>query len=113
MRKSLLLGVLVLCCAFPVLAQADCLLTYQTEAVPLFYVGQQANFQFEAVSGTPPYNFQVNPVGDPLPAGLSLKKDGRVKGKPTEETPNSVVYITLSDAAGCMLTQAFNFEVWP
>ena len=109
MRKWFLLAVLVLCAA-PAFAQSSCLLTYQTEAIPVFFVDQHGEFQLEAVSGTPPYRFEV--IDGVVPDGLQVKKDGRIKGTPREETEN-LVFIRLSDAAGCNLTQAFYLTVFP
>ena len=112
MRKWFLLAVLVLC-AVPAFAQSSCLLTFQTEAVSPFILGQPANFQIEGVSGTEPYQFEV--FDGVLPEGLRLHKNGKITGVPrVEESVNGVtVLITLSDAAGCSLTQAFNFFVFP
>jgi hypothetical protein len=112
MRKYFLLAVLVLCAA-PAFGQ--CLLTFQTEAIPVFFVGQAAHFQVEGVSGTEPYNFTVHigePGGQQLPDGLKLHKNGKITGVPQAETEN-LVYITLADAAGCQLTQAFIVSVFP
>jgi hypothetical protein len=109
MRKILLVAVLVLC-AVPAFAQSNCTLTFQTENLPLFTVGQHANFQIEAVSGTPPYRFEQS--GGTLPAGLKLKPNGTIKGTPTEPA-DTVVYVTLSDAAGCTITQAYSIYVEP
>ncbi|MFL6244382.1 MAG: Ig domain-containing protein [Thermoanaerobaculia bacterium] len=112
MRKYFLLAVLVLC-ALP--AFGDCLLTFQSEVVGGFFVGQPANFQVLGVSGTEPYTFELNltqPGAQELPAGLTLHKNGKITGVPREEGVN-LVYITLTDAAGCQLTQAFFVEVFP
>ncbi len=105
MRKYFLLAVLVLCAA-P--AFGECLLTFQSEFVPGFFVGQPANFQIEGVSGTEPYTFTVNltqPGSQEMPEGLTLHKNGRITGVPRTETEN-LVYFTLTDAAGCSVTQA-------
>lgn len=112
MRKYFLLAVLVLCAA-PVFG--DCLLTFQTEVIPVFHVGQPAHFQVLGVSGTEPYNFAVNltqPGSQEMPAGLKLHKNGNITGVPQEETEH-LVYITLTDAAGCNLTQAYYVTVFP
>ena len=112
MRKYFLLAVLLLCAA-PAFGQ--CLLTFQSEVVGPFFVGQPANFQVLGVSGTEPYNFSVNltqPGSQELPDGLKLHKNGKITGKPQQEQEN-VVYITLTDAAGCMVTQAFIVTVFP
>ncbi len=113
MRKIFLLAVLVLCAA-PAFAQS-CTVTFQTEAFDAFHVGRPANFQVEGVSGTEPYNFEVNltqPGSQEMPEGLTLHKNGRITGVPRTETEN-VVYITLTDATGCHLTQAFIVTVLP
>jgi hypothetical protein len=107
MRKILLAAALLFCAA-PAFAQ--CTATFQTEAIPLFFVGEHVNFQLEAVSGTAPYHFEI--VDGELPDGLKLKGNGTIKGKPKEEAL-TVVFIRLTDAEGCGLTQAFNVEVWP
>jgi Putative Ig domain len=114
MRKWFLLAVLMLC-AVPAFAQSSCLLTFQTEAIPVFFVGQPAHFQVEGVSGTEPYTFSVHigePGGQELPDGLKLHKNGKITGVPQAETEH-LVYITLKDAAGCQLTQAFIVSVFP
>ncbi len=102
-------------CAAPAFAQSSCLLTFQTEAINGFPVGQPANFQVEGVSGTEPYTFTVNLTQEgsqEMPEGLTLHKNGRITGVPRQEGEN-VVYITLTDAAGCHLTQAFIVAVVP
>ena len=112
MRKYFLLAVLLLCAA-PAFGQ--CLLTFQSEVVGPFFVGQPANFQVLGVSGTEPYNFEVNltqPGSQEMPDGLKLHKNGKITGKPQQEQEN-VVYITLTDAAGCTVTQAFIVTVFP
>jgi len=89
---------------------AQCLLTYQTEAINAFTVGEPANFQIEAVSGTEPYHFNI--YEGELPAGLHLTGSGKIVGVPKAEG-ESVVLVTVTDAAGCSLTQAFIVVVNP
>jgi hypothetical protein len=93
-------------------ASADCLLTFQTEALPFFFVGQPANFQIVAVSGTEPYHFEINNEFGPLPEGLHLTGSGRIVGVPQAET-DTVTYVQVTDAQGCHLTQAFQLTVLP
>lgn len=100
MRKYFVLAVFVLC-AMPAFGQ--CLLTFQTETISPFPVGQPANFQIEGVSGTEPYEFTV--IEGAPPEGLTIHKNGRITGVPRQEE-ETLVYITLSDAAGCNITQA-------
>lgn len=107
MRKLFLLTALVL---FATSASGECLLTFQTEVLPQFFVGQPVNFKIEAVSGTPPYRFEV--YGDTLPEGFHLNQNGRLTGVPRQEM-DTVLFVTLSDAAGCQLTQAFTLTVAP
>ena len=88
-------------------------LTFQTEAIPALFVGEPANFQFEAVGGTPPYTLTVREEFGPLPAGLHLTAKGKLVGVPREATIGTTVFILLEDAEGCNLTQAFNFQIEP
>ncbi len=108
MKKATL--VVVLSLIAPLMVYADCLLTYQTEAILPFFVGQPGNFQLEAVSGTEPYHFEI--YDGTLPEGLHLTSSGRIVGVPRQEE-ETVVFITVTDAAGCHLTQAFNVVVFP
>ena len=107
MRSAIVLGILLL--VAPV-ASAQCLLTYQTEAIHAFTVGQPANFQIEAVSGTEPYHFNIHE--GVLPEGLHLTPSGRIVGVP-RVAGEEVVLITVRDAEGCNLTQAFIVVVNP
>jgi hypothetical protein len=111
MRKWFLLVVLVLCAA-PAFAQSSCTVQFQDESVPPFYLGQPANYQFQGLSGTPPYKFEV--FDGVLPEGLTLHKNGKVTGVPREEDSinGRIVYVTITDAAGCSLTQAYYFFVF-
>jgi Putative Ig domain len=108
MKKYALLGLLALVVAPAAFGQ--CLLTYQTEAVDAFFVNQPGNFQLIAVSGTEPYRFEIH--SGVLPEGLHLTSSGRIVGVPRQEE-EQVVLITVTDAEGCHLTQAFNIVVFP
>jgi hypothetical protein len=111
MRKWFLLVVLVLC-AVPAFAQSSCTVQFQEEFVPPFYLGQAADYQFQGLSGTPPYTFEV--YDGVLPEGLKLHKNGKVTGVPRVEDSDigQLVFVTITDDAGCTLTQAFNFFVF-
>jgi hypothetical protein len=88
---------------------ADCsTLTFITESLPGFFVGQPANFQIEAVGGNPPYHFEI--TDGTLPAGLHLNANGRITGKPTE-VADTTIFVLLTDSAGCHLTSAFAVRV--
>lgn len=109
------LALLTLLCSFSAYAQCTTsTLTFQTEAIPGFIVGEPANFQIEAVGGTPPYRFDVREdVGfAPLPAGLHLTPNGKIVGVPREATEGTAVIIRVTDAEGCELNQAFNFQIF-
>ena len=108
MKTALLAGILLL--LVPVVADAECLLTYQTEVIFPFFVGVHGNFQLEGVSGTEPYKFEL--FDGSLPEGLHLTASGRIVGVPQQEE-QTVAFITISDAAGCHLTQAFEIFVFP
>ena len=83
-------------------------LTFITESLPDFTQNTPANFQIEAVGGTPPYQFQITQGA--LPAGLSLGSAGLIAGTPTQ-VADTTVFVLLSDAAGASLTQAFAVRV--
>jgi hypothetical protein len=89
--------------------QSQCLLTYITESISEFPINQPAQFQLEACCGTPPYRYEI--VDGTLPAGLHLNQNGKITGKPTQITDNTV-FIRLTDSAGCSLTQAFPVRVY-
>src|SRR4051812_42702511 len=107
MKKLIVATALVLLCAAP--AFADCsTLTNITEVVPQLFVGQTVHFNFEFSGGTPPYRFEI--VDGTLPAGLHLTPGGGLRGKPIEPT-DTVVFIRVTDSAGCTLTVAYPISV--
>jgi hypothetical protein len=108
MKRIALTAILLL--AVVAAAQADCLLTFLTESLPAFFVGEPAHFTIEAVSGTEPYTFSLN--SGTLPAGMHLHSDGRLTGVPREEA-DTTIFVTVTDAAGCQITQAFAVRVIP
>ena len=108
MRKSLLFAALLLLATSAY--GEECLLTFQTEVVFPFFVDTPGQFQFEAVSGTPPYKFEV--FDDTLPDEFHLTANGKLIAKPSTEM-EFVLFVTVRDAAGCQLTQAFNVVVFP
>lgn|GEM_PF-656626 len=127
MKKILVVAVIVLAAASFTLSQTnrngagrlmlvkaaapvqDCsTLTFQTESLPGFTLNSPANFQIEAVGGTPPYHFQI--TSGTLPQGLHLNQNGKITGKPTE-LADTTVFVLLTDSAGCTLTQAFAVRV--
>jgi hypothetical protein len=83
-------------------------LTFQTESLPAFTVGQAYDFDIEAVGGTPPYQFQLTQGS--LPAGIGLSSNGKVSGTPTDAV-GTTAFIELSDSAAGSVTQAFDCQV--
>ncbi|MDT7541486.1 MAG: hypothetical protein QOE33_1390 [Acidobacteriota bacterium] len=124
MKRIVALAVIVLAVATLVLAKtrlnvsgsspnnsvaADCsTLTFLTESLPDFHLDQPALFQIEAIGGNPPYHFEI--TSGTIPAGLHLNANGKITGKPTEVT-DTVIFVLLTDSAGCHLTQAFTIRV--
>src|SRR3954451_18470475 len=103
MKRLALVLLLLVCCVPLASAQSTCLLTFQTESLPDFPLGQPANFTILGVSGTEPYTFTI--VDGTLPAGLHLNKRGKTTGLRTE-TADTTASVTLAAAAGCQTTQA-------
>ena len=83
-------------------------LTFITESLPEFTQGTPANFQIEAVGGTPPYTFEITQGA--LPASMSLSPAGLITGTPALPA-DTTVFVKLSDAAEDNLTQAFAVRV--
>jgi Putative Ig domain len=110
MKRLLLLTACALFLSFMASsASAQCLLTFQTEVLPPVTAGQPYNFQIEAVSGTEPYRFEV--YQDMIPEGFHLTPKGRLHGR-IDEPMDTTVWVTVTDAQGCSLTQAFTLQVF-
>ena len=98
--------VLLLCVAS---AFGDCsILTNITEVVPTLHVGETVHFNFEFIGGTEPYHFAL--VSGELPPGVQLTGSGGLRGKP-REAGSFDAFVQVTDAAGCMLTVAYNIQV--
>lgn len=85
-------------------------LTFVTESLPEFTQGVPANFQIQAVGGTPPYEFEITQGA--MPAGLQLHLTGAITGTPTA-VADTTVFVKLTDAANDNVTQAFAVRVMP
>ena len=83
-------------------------LTFETESLPAFTVGDAYDFDIQAVGGTPPYQYQLTQGS--LPSGIALSPDGKLSGTPTQ-AGDTTAFIKLSDAAGDDLTQAFDCQI--
>lgn len=114
MRKVFFLVLIALFVASYAPAQSNCsTLTFLTESLEDFHVGEPSHQQIEAIGGTPPYTFTVDTVsGGPFPANLNLHTNGKITGVPQFET-DTTVFVLLTDANGCHLTQAFAVRVVP
>lgn len=108
MKRLATAALLVLALALP--ASSQCLLTFQTESIPEGTAGTPIHFTIEAVSGTEPYTFTLS--GGTLPDGVRLHSNGRLTGVPREAI-DTTIFVTVTDAEGCSLTQAFAFRVNP
>ncbi|HEY0371242.1 MAG TPA: hypothetical protein VGD79_04540 [Thermoanaerobaculia bacterium] len=109
MRKVLLLAAFLLLATSAAYGQ-QCLLTTETETLAPFFVNTPGHFQIVAVSGTEPYTFSV--YNNTLPDEFHLTQKGKLIGKPSVEM-ETVIFVTITDAAGCQLTQAYNLVVLP
>ena len=83
-------------------------LTFITESLPEFTQFVPANFQIEAVGGTPPYTFDI--TQGTMPTGMTLSASGLITGAPNQ-VADTTVFVKLSDAANDNLTQAFAVRV--
>ncbi len=90
------------------LPQSCSTLTFLTESLPDFHLGQFANFKIQAIGGTPPYNFQI--TSGSLPPFLFLLPNGRIIGLPIV-VADTTIFVKLTDSMGCTLTQAFAVRV--
>lgn len=104
MKKRL--GVLAIALFISTAAFGAC--EFLTESLPTFFVGVPVNFQISACCGTAPYTFTI--TSGSLPAGLSMSASGLITGTPTT-TGYGTVFIKLTDANGCHVTQAFATSV--
>ena len=103
MKKRL--GVVAIALLISTAAYGNCSwLTFITESLPGFYVSEPAYFAIEVWGGTAPYTFQI--TSGSLPAGLSMSSAGVISGTPTT-VDNTTIFVKVTDANGCHLTQAF------
>jgi hypothetical protein len=84
-------------------------LTFITEGLPAFAVGESQDFDIQASGGTPPYRFEVTEGS--LPASLMLNAAGKISGAVAKQVPDTTVFVKVTDADGSHLTQAFDVQV--
>jgi hypothetical protein len=85
-------------------------LTFVTESLPSFEVGEEYAEWLQVSGGTPPYSFRLA-GGDP-PAGTEVTTMGTVSGVPTQ-AGDTTFQVQVTDSEGASLTQAFNAQVSP
>ncbi|MDQ6652976.1 MAG: putative Ig domain-containing protein [Acidobacteriota bacterium] len=90
------------------MSQNQSTLTFITESLPGFFVGESAQVDIEASGGTTPYSFEI--TEGTLPNGLHLTEGGRISGTPTE-SGDTTVFVKVTDNEGSHLTQAYDVQV--
>ena len=110
MKRAAAIALVLLAFTVSGFAQSSCTLTTLTESLPGFVIGSPSNFQIEVCCGTAPYHFEI--VGGTLPAGLHMNQNGKITGVPREEA-DTTVFVQITDASGCVLTQAYAVRVMP
>lgn len=109
MKRSLVLLMFLVAVAATAESQ-ECLLTYVSESIPESTINEPIQFQLEVCCGTEPYRFEI--IDGVLPDGMHMNAHGKFTGVPRELADNTV-FITVTDDAGCSLTQAFPVRVNP
>ena len=85
-------------------------LTWVTEDLPTFVIGEPYEQQLEMDGGMAPYTFAIE--SGEFPTGIYLTSGGMVSGTPSEpDTGDTTVFITGTDDDGTSQTQAFDCEV--
>ena len=87
----------------------DSTLTFLTEDLPDFVVGQDYDEIIYVEGGFAPYTFAIE--SGEFPDGIQLSTNGVVAGIPTDDSGDTTVFITATDGTGANVTQAFDCEV--
>ena len=88
-------------------------LTFITESLPQFTVGQAKKVSIEASGGKPPYAFAL--VQGTLPANLQLNAKGTLFGTVQSSGGDTTIFVQVRDSARppAQLTQAFDLQIAP
>ena len=87
----------------------DSTLTFVTESLPAFTVGQYYEQTPQSVGGWGVVIFAVE--SGAFPDGIDLSAEGVISGTPTDDSGDTTVFITVTDENGDNRTQAFDCEV--
>jgi hypothetical protein len=85
-------------------------LTFITESLPAFEVGEEYSEWLQVSGGTPPYSFKV--IQGNLPPGIDVSPMGTVNGVPSV-AGDTAFWVKVTDSSGATLTQAFDAQVSP
>src|SRR4029077_3278024 len=84
-------------------------ITFITESLPEFIVGEEYEQAIEVEGGVPPLAWEIE--SGEFPPGIDFGQ-GIVYGVPfTQDDSDTTVFITVRDATGASETQAFDCEV--
>ena len=87
----------------------DSTLTFVTESLPEFIVGEVYDQTLETDGGYGTVTF-ARESGE-FPDGIELSSDGVISGTPTDDSGDTTVFITATDENGANQTQAFDCQV--
>ena len=91
------------------MSDEDSTLTFLTEDLPEFTVGEPYDQIIYVEGGFAPYTFAIE--SGEFPDGIQLSANGVVAGTPTGDSGDTTVFITATDGMGANVTQAFDCEV--
>src|SRR6266849_3160842 len=90
------------------MAEYQSTLTFITESLPAFIVGQEYDVDLEVSGGTAPYSCEITQGA--LPDGVDLSSSGTISGVATQ-VEDTTVFIKVTDSQDAHLTQAFDCQV--
>ncbi|MCL6450529.1 MAG: copper amine oxidase N-terminal domain-containing protein [Acetobacteraceae bacterium] len=92
-------------------AAAGDALSILTAKLPVAAVGEAYEAVLQASGGVPPYRWEVSRLSK-LPEGLSLGRDGTIRGRPRAEGTTNVL-VNVWDSAGTLASAALSITVLP